>query len=251
MRRQQIGLLILIIPVLIVAVYFTTGRNDHVCTGTLYMTTWTPEQIGENTRTLSEEIEANPTEVQAYLDRGSAYSLLCEWDRALADYDKVLELEPGNSYAHSNRGYVFFNRGEWSLAIEAFSESLKIEKCADTYVKRATAYGRSEMRQEAQNDLKQAMRMDECEPNNFYASGLYHQWCENYDEAVSYYDSCISARPDEAEAYWYRAECLAALGLREDAIEAYREYAKRVNPLDTVWMGEVEQKIEELEQKTR
>jgi len=248
MRILQIGLLILAVSVLLLEAYHTAGDNGHDCTGIHDMPHWNPEQIGETIQNLSQAIEANPDGPQAYLDRGNAYAKLHEWDKAMADYDKALELDPNNPFARSNRGYVFTQREEWGLAIDEFSKSLEIERLADTYVKRATAFGRSGMRQAALNDLMQAMRMDTSDHLVYYASGLYHQWDRNYEAAVRYYDRCIKEFSEEIQAYWFRAECLAEQGLYEEAIRSYRDYIERENPLATEWVEAARQKIKELEQ---
>jgi tetratricopeptide (TPR) repeat protein len=52
---------------------------------------------------LSLAIAADPTFALAYNARGFAYYLLREYPRALADFDKAIELNPGYKNALDNR----------------------------------------------------------------------------------------------------------------------------------------------------
>ena len=62
-------------------------------------------------------IELNSTDPAAYLNRGQAYSGKKSYDLAVLDYDKTIELDPKNSTAYLKRGDVYEKRGNMQQAV--------------------------------------------------------------------------------------------------------------------------------------
>lgn len=61
-----------------------------------------------------------------YIERGLLYMDNFNFDLALADYRKALELEPENIYAYNNIGYVYQAKGQFEEAITYFSKSIEL-----------------------------------------------------------------------------------------------------------------------------
>lgn len=56
-------------------------------------------------------IQLNPNRADAYNDRGVAYGNKRDFDRAIADFDKAIQLNPRLKGAHQNRGLAFSLKG--------------------------------------------------------------------------------------------------------------------------------------------
>jgi len=56
--------------------------------------------------------------VEAYYNRGTAYAELGEYDRAIEDYNKAIELNPDLAEAYNNRGIAYAKLGEHDRARE-------------------------------------------------------------------------------------------------------------------------------------
>src|SRR5262249_21208075 len=54
--------------------------------------------------------------VQAYLNRGKAFAERASFAQAIADFDQVIRLNPGNAEAHSERGGSYRERNEGEKA---------------------------------------------------------------------------------------------------------------------------------------
>ena len=52
-------------------------------------------------------IRINPTIATTYYNRGIAYDNLGQWDKAIADYSKAIEIDPDLTKAYSNREVAF------------------------------------------------------------------------------------------------------------------------------------------------
>ena len=58
-------------------------------------------------------IELEPNHVNALANRGAAFGMKQEWEKALNDLNKAIELEPLHSNALSNRAFVWFQMQEY------------------------------------------------------------------------------------------------------------------------------------------
>ena len=73
-------------------------------------------QSGEETSKLAE----------AYCSRGIAYAKKREYDRAIADYDKAIDLNPKNAKAYYQRGYVYDIKGERDRAMADYNQAMRL-----------------------------------------------------------------------------------------------------------------------------
>ncbi len=75
-----------------------------------------------------EYFKANKTtNVAAYYNRGNAYLAKGNYDQAISDYTKVLEINPDFADAHNNLGYAYSESGMYKEAIDAFKQAIRID----------------------------------------------------------------------------------------------------------------------------
>jgi len=72
-------------------------------------------------------IEINPKYYVAYSNRGSSYISLFRYPEAMADLNKAIEINPKYASAYSNRGLVKSRLGNYREAIEDFDKALVLE----------------------------------------------------------------------------------------------------------------------------
>ncbi len=63
----------------------------------------------------------------AYNNRGTAYIWKGDYDRAIADYTKVIEIDPRNAMAYHNRGVAYTRKGDHHRAIADSSKAIEID----------------------------------------------------------------------------------------------------------------------------
>ena len=73
--------------------------------------------------------------MSAYRARGDSYKELGNFQRAIADYDKAIELVPSSFAAHFGRGLVFRDMGDHRRAIDDFNKALTLTKAPTLQVK--------------------------------------------------------------------------------------------------------------------
>ena len=86
-------------------------------------------------------VQTELNDANAYNNRGNAYFIEGQYDQAISDYNKALEINPRNANAYSNRGNVYYHKGQYDQAISDYNKALEINpRFAKAYSNRASAY---------------------------------------------------------------------------------------------------------------
>jgi tetratricopeptide (TPR) repeat protein len=112
----------------------------------------------------SDVIAKSPKKIRGYNERGLAYLEKGQHDRALVDFNTVIELDPGLADGFYNRATIYREKGQYDKAILDYNQALKI---APGYVKalinRGLVYYLSQQYEKAIADYKQAIEYDPLE----------------------------------------------------------------------------------------
>ncbi len=101
---------------------------------------------GDNDRAIAdynEAIRLDPKYAIAYNNRGIAYRAKGDNDRAIADYSEAIRLDPKYAVAFNNRGIAYRAKGDHDRAIADYSEAIRLDpKYASAFNSRGIAYQR-------------------------------------------------------------------------------------------------------------
>ena len=68
---------------------------------------------------------------------GLVYEIKGDYDLALADYNRVIDLNPALADAHYNRGVVYHRKGDYNRAIEDYTTAIELQSnLAEAYCNR-------------------------------------------------------------------------------------------------------------------
>jgi lipoprotein NlpI len=73
-------------------------------------------------------IEQNPLSVRGYSVRGDAYFFLARFHEAVADYVKMLEIDPSLEQTHWRLGLAYYYIGEYKRAQRLFEKGYEVDK---------------------------------------------------------------------------------------------------------------------------
>ena len=77
----------------------------------------------------------------AHNNRGNAYSVKGDYDRAIQDYDVAIRLDPTYPKPFNNRGLAYQKKGDYDRAIKDFDEAIKLDpKYGYAFANRADTY---------------------------------------------------------------------------------------------------------------
>jgi tetratricopeptide (TPR) repeat protein len=109
----------------------------------------------------SEAIKLNPKDAVAYDNRGTAWRDKGDRTRALADYSEAIRLNPNNAIAYNNRGNVWHEKGDNRRAIADYTEAIRLDpKYAIAYCNRGKAWQASGDAARATADYTEALQLD-------------------------------------------------------------------------------------------
>lgn len=122
------------------------------------------EDRGDHDRAIADcdqAIKLDPQYTNPYTNRGRAYMQKGDNDQAITDYDKAIELNPKESNAYDLRGIAYRNKGDNDRAIVDFDKAVELDpKNAKAYFNRGLAYGRKGDRQQGIADIRKAATLD-------------------------------------------------------------------------------------------
>jgi tetratricopeptide (TPR) repeat protein len=96
----------------------------------------------------------------AYYNRGNAYADKRDYDQAIQDFTKAIELNPRNGVVYYNRGVAYGEKGQDDQAIQDFTKAIELNpRFAEAYYSRGSAYGEKGQHDQAIRDLKKACEL--------------------------------------------------------------------------------------------
>ena len=84
---------------------------------------------GDHDRAIADHstaVEFDPKYSDAYINRGNAYNAKGDRERAMADYTKAIEISPSHSFAYYNRGNVHAAKGDHDRAIADYNSAIRL-----------------------------------------------------------------------------------------------------------------------------
>lgn len=161
-------------------------------------------------------------EVIELSNQGATLHGLAQYQEALKQYNKAIELDPNYGSAYYNRGLTLSDLENYKDAIRDFTKAIKLNPHDhEAYYNRALCHRNLKGFQIAINDLTKALSMSE--EYDYYADrGSTYYLINEYHKAVEDYTSAIALNP-AAEYYTFRAFCKEELKDLKGAIKDYSQ----------------------------
>jgi tetratricopeptide (TPR) repeat protein len=106
----------------------------------------------------------DPNHAEAYERRGGLYVVKKEYDKAITDLTKAIQLDPKVYGAHSVRAWIYMEQEEYDKAVADYTEALRLNpKDSDARQSRGWVYQHVQEYDKALADYTEALRI---EPNN-------------------------------------------------------------------------------------
>ena len=134
------------------------------------------------------------------------------YDKAIADYNEAIRLDPQYAAAYNNRGNAWVDKNEYEKAIADFSEAIRLDpQYAIAYNGRATAWYAKGANDKAIADCNEAIRLDPQYALAYNNRGVAWYRKTEYGKAIADYNEAIRLDPKDALAYngrsWLWATC--------------------------------------------
>jgi len=166
----------------------------------------------------AQSIKVNPKFAAAFNNRGVAYDHKGDYDRAIADYDQAIKLKE-SAEAHFNRGNAYLGKNQYASAIDDYNHAIKLKAdFAAAFDNRCWARAVVGILKQALADCNEALRLMPGNASTHDSRGFIFLKMTNYDAAVSDYEAALRVDPKLPFALYGRG--LARLRNEDPAGEA-------------------------------
>jgi len=151
--------------------------------------------IGQQQRAIEDynhAIRLNPNNIMAYTGRGMAYKVSGQHQRAIEDYNHVIQLDPNNAMAYSIQGVAYIGMGKHQQAIEVYNKAIQLDpNNAMVYAGRGIAYSGIGQYPRAIEDYNHAIRLNPKNGGAYYNIGCIYSLQNNIPEALKYLELAL------------------------------------------------------------
>jgi len=180
---------------------------------------------GEYEKALNEynkAIEIWPNLAVAYDNRGCLYAAIKRYDEAIADFNQEARIEPNKYSAYYNRGLVCTNLQKFSKAISDFTTCVHLDpRKYSGYYNRGCAYYQMGELDKAKSDFTKAIEIDPKSSEAYNNRGTVYQDLGQNKKAIHDFKYAITHDKKNLNAYLNLGALLANNG---DDIGAYPHY---------------------------
>ena len=143
-------------------------------------------------------IKEHPNTKELYEGRAFAYITNQEYEKALADYSKALELDSKNTYYLFCRADCFGKLGKWDDALKEYKKILKIDdKDAACYLNMADIFFQKHSNQSAEKYYTKAIEFGKNDSMYYYRRAYFYYSTGKTDKALADCDNGLEINPKD------------------------------------------------------
>ena len=148
----------------------------------------------------------NAKSAEFYNERGRDKLDAEDYQGAISDFTKAIEINPKNGDFFYNRGLAKENLEDYQGAISDFTKAIKINpKDADAYHIRGSIKISLEDYQGALSDFTEAIKLNPKNGDAYFERGVVKENLKDYQGAISDLTKAIKINPEDFEAYFSRS----------------------------------------------
>lgn len=162
---------------------------------------------------LNEAVKLYPDNQFVLVNRGNIYNdYLKDYERAIEDYNKTIELNPKFSWPYLNRAIAYGRLKRWEEAIVDYGRAIELDaNYASAYNGRAWSYCQIGKFEAALPDANKALELKPNEANFFDTRATAFAGLNRYEEAIADMDKAIKLSP-EGWLYYNRGKIYRLMG---------------------------------------
>ena len=174
---------------------------------------------------------ANPTSTEEWLDRGRAYSVTGNYENAILDFTKAIDLKPTNAAAYDGRGGAYVGKKDYIRAVADLTEAIRLNpKSVYSIVDRGHSYFLMKDYDRSIADFTEAIRLNPRMSDYYHKDrGCAYHGKNDYDRAIADFTESIRLNPKFAAAYYNRSIAHKSKGNQAQADSDLKE-ALRLDP---------------------
>ncbi len=176
--------------------------------------TWQQNKTWKNGETLwSNVLKTEKQTTTPWSNRAFYYRDNKQFNKALLDYNKAIEINPSKATLFNSRGKLFFDVGKTTECIKDYDIATKIDPTlTEAWINRGAAHASQGNLQQALADFNKGIETDPTYENGYMQRSLLFNQSQQFDKALADYNAYLKLRPNNAEMLYERAITKRALG---------------------------------------
>ncbi|WP_082523863.1 tetratricopeptide repeat protein [Methylobacterium sp. Leaf399] len=177
----------------------------------------TPEQTiaGCNLVLGQRKRETTTSVAHAFYNRGLAYKKKEDYDRAIADFNEAIAVDPSDADFFRSRGSTYDDMERYDAAIEDYDRSIKLDPTVgDSFVNRGIAYGNKGDFERAIKDFDEAIRLDPKRGLTYYSRALAYEKTGAADKALADVETAFRLEPEDEDVQAVRKRLRSVVAAR-------------------------------------
>ena len=175
----------------------------------------------------SDAKKKSPKLVRPYNNVGEAYDKLGKYDKAIAEFEGSLKINPNYFFGLNNLGNIYGKQRKLPEAIEYFKKALKIKPdYSPAHYNLARALHLTGKRQEAAESYRKSIQFNPYFEQAFYNLAYLAMELSLFDEALENFKRFLSMQPNHSKANFGAGNALMMTGQLDLAMTKYRRSAE-------------------------
>lgn len=171
----------------------------------------------------------NFIDAKAFRIRTIVHRKLKDYDKAIIDANKAIELDPDSPFAFQNRALIYNELKRFDSALEDFNKAINLDNSVSvTYYNRGKNYSEMNEHLSAIKDYDKAIELDPKNCDAFFRKGLSEFELKNLKLALKAFENASALKPNESKIYCHLAICHQSLRDFNKAI-SYCDIAITIN----------------------
>lgn len=163
-------------------------------------------------------VDLDETRPESYNNLGTVYESLKKYDASIEAYSKAIALDPNYPKAWYGRGSTYLSKKQYDAAIQDLNKAIRINPSyAEAYANRANALLNLGKVNPAMDDFNRAIKLQPYKAENYSNRGIARVVLGDFEGAISDYSQCVKLNPNDALAYYLRGMAWFSLKQYEKA----------------------------------
>ncbi|HTM10946.1 MAG TPA: tetratricopeptide repeat protein [Verrucomicrobiae bacterium] len=169
----------------------------------------------------------DPKTAYDFTDRGNTYFDWKDYDHAIEDYDRALELDSSYAPAYFSRARAYQDKRDYERSLQDYTQAIRLKPTdAAAFNNRGNIYRDTKDYRRALEDYDRSIWLNPNYALAFTNRGNLYREQKNYDRAIEDYNRAIEFDPSDASAYFNRAR---AYQLKLDVDRALADYTQAIS----------------------
>lgn len=154
------------------------------------------KRVNEQLEYYQQQVKKDPANLENRIVLGYTYFLKGQNDKAIREFDYVIEQDKNYYDAHYNMGLVFLDEKRYNEALLSFDKAVKIApKDFKGHVQLGITYRNLKMYEEANKSLAEANKLNPANADIIYQIGLVAEDQGDYKTAIDIYKESLQYDP--------------------------------------------------------